>query len=144
MLACLITLALPAAPVAAPAGAEAAAPGKMLKVVNKVRARHGLHALRRSPSLMRSSRRFSRDLMRADRFGHRSRVSASSRFSDLGEVLYRGGARSIRAAVRGWLRSSSHRAILLTRSMRWVGTGYTRGRLTRGRATIWVLQVGSR
>ena len=119
--------------------------GEMIQVINKVRAQHGLHALRASPSLQRSSGAFSNRLMDSNRFGHASRVSASGGFRRLGEALALHGGRDlkIRRTVRNWLRSSSHRAIVLTR-MRLVGAGVTRGRFGRGRATIWVLQVGSR
>ncbi len=118
----------------------------MVQVINKVRARHGLYPLRTSPSLQRSSKRFSRRLMAMNRFGHASRVSASRRFRRLGEALALHGGRrlKIRRTVRRWLRSSAHRRIVLTRSMRLVGAGVTRGRFGRSRATIWVLQTGRR
>ena len=38
--------------------------------------------------------------------------------------------------------SPVHRAIVLTRAMRWIGVGMSRGRFGGGRAVIWVLQVG--
>ena len=118
---------------------------EMIEVINKVRARHGLHALSAPPSLHRSSGAFSRRLMGSNRFGHGSRVSASRGFRRLGEALalHAGRRIAIRRTVRKWLRSSGHRAIVLTR-MRYAGAGVTRGRFGRNRATIWVLQVGSR
>ena len=118
---------------------------EMIDVINKVRAQHGLHSLRASPSLQRSSGAFSRRLMAANRFGHASRVSASRRFRRLGEALalHPGGRLKVRGTVRRWLRSSGHRHIVLTR-MRYIGAGVTQGRFGRRRATIWVLQVGSR
>ena len=118
---------------------------EMIEVINKVRARHGLHPLSASSSLHRSSTAFSRRLMASKRFGHGSRVSASHGFRRPGEALalHRGRKARIRRTVRNWLRSSGHRAIVLTR-MRHVGAGITTGRFGRRRATIWVLQVGSR
>ena len=119
---------------------------EMIQVINKVRARQGLFALRASSSLQHSSGVFSHRLMATNRFGHASRVSASGRFRRLGEALalHSGRRLKIRGTVRSWLRSPGHRAIVLTRSMRYVGAGVTRGRFGRSRATIWVLQTGSR
>jgi uncharacterized protein YkwD len=138
---CMLALAALALP--APAQASHAT-GLMIGKVNQVRARHGLPPLRSSPSLKRSSRRFSNFLMARDVFGHRSRVSASRRFRRLGEALaLHGGHRlGVSGTVRSWLRSPTHRAIVLTRTRNLVGAGCTRGRFGGGRATIWVLQVG--
>jgi uncharacterized protein YkwD len=133
-----LTLALPA-----PAEANHAS-NVMVAKINKVRARHGLPPLRSSPSLNRSSRRFARTMIRRDFFGHRSRVSASRRFRRLGEALamHSGRRPGVSSTLRGWLRSPSHRKLVLTRSRRYVGAGMARGRLGRGRAVIWVMQVG--
>jgi uncharacterized protein YkwD len=130
---------------ALPTSAEANhASNVMVAQINKVRARHGLPPLRSSPSLNRSSRRFARTMIRRDFFGHRSRVSASRRFRRLGEALamHSGRRPGVRGTLRGWLRSPSHRKLVLTRSRRYVGAGMARGRLGRGRAVIWVMQVG--
>ena len=118
----------------------------MIGVINEVRAKHGLYGLRASGSLQRSSNAFSRRLMATNRFGHGSRVSASRGFRRLGEALALSGGSGfkIRRTVRRWLGSSAHRRIVLTRSMRYVGAGVTRGRFGRNRATIWVLQTGSK
>lgn len=118
----------------------------MAAQINKVRARHGLPPLRLSPSLTRSSRRFARKLIARNRFGHASRIQACAAFSRLGEALAMHTGRRDRVAdtVDQWLRSPGHRAIVLHRSMRWLGAGVTHGRFGRMRATIWVLQVGRR
>jgi uncharacterized protein YkwD len=119
---------------------------EMIGVINEVRAKRGLYGLRASPSLQRSSGVFSNRLMATNRFGHGSRVSASGSFRRLGEILAmrRGRRLKIRRTVRNWLRSPRHRAIVLTRSMRYAGASVTRGRFGRSRATIWVLQTGAR
>ena len=128
--------------------ADARSPGQstaaMVARINAVRAQHGLAPLRLSPSLTRSSRRFSRKLMRYDRFGHDSRIHASPAFRLLGEALaFHSGRRdAVGGTVRQWLHSPPHRAIVLTRSMRYLGAGVTHGRFGRAQATIWVLQVG--
>jgi uncharacterized protein YkwD len=128
-------------------GPAAASPGRsaqMAAAINKVRARQGLPALRTSASLNRSARRFSRRLIRSGRFGHASRVQASGRFRSLGEALgmHLGEGLGIRSTLRLWLRSPAHRAIVLTRSMRWAGVGVAKGRYHRHSAAIWVLQTG--
>jgi uncharacterized protein YkwD len=116
----------------------------MLKKINETRARHGLPPLRRSPSLRRSSGRFAHWLMAHDTFGHRAHVSASHRFRKLGEALAMHGGRKpgVRGTLRRWLSSHAHRKLVLTRALRWIGLGMSRGRFGRHRAVIWVLQVG--
>ncbi len=112
--------------------------------VNNYRAAHGLHKLKLSRSLSRSSYAYARHLMRADRFGHSSRIRASGRFHLLGENLAFswGRRRSSRIPVRGWVHSAPHRAVMLNRSFRYVGVGRVAGRFGSRRATIWVLQAG--
>jgi uncharacterized protein YkwD len=120
-----------------------ASPGLMSKV-NGVRKAHRLAPLRVSPALARSSAGYAGRLMQADRFGHASRIRASHRFSRLGEVLAfnRGWTSSASAVVRGWLRSPSHRAALLSPSFRYAGAGVVQGRFGSGKATIWVVHFG--
>ena len=134
--------AFPATASAKPA--QAAAANSMVAKINSVRARNGLRPLRTSPSLGGSSARFARWLMRRGVLGHGSRVRASGRFRRLGEALALHGGRrlAIRSTVRRWLRSPSHRSVLMTRTMRWVGAGVVRGRFRGRRATLWVLQTG--
>ena len=140
----LLALALPA-----PASAErarTAAAGSMIGKINKVRARHGLRPLRVSPALARTSSGFAGSLMRRNVLSHGSRVRSSGRFRRLGEALaLRSGHRlGVGATVRMWLSSPSHRSVILTRSMSWVGAGVIRGRFHGRRATIWVVQTGRR
>jgi uncharacterized protein YkwD len=138
-LACIV-VALPA-----PAEAKKSNAGPlMLQKINQVRARHGLGPLRLSPSLRRSSGRFAHWLMATDQFGHRANVSASHRFSRLGEALamHAGRKPAVRHTVREWLASPPHRRIVLSRGMPWIGLGMSRGRFGSHRAVIWVLQVG--
>ena len=137
MMACAAFL-LPAAP------AQANPARSVVVKVNNYRAAHGLPKLRISRSLSRSSYGYARHLLRTDRFGHSSHIRASSRFRMLGENLAMswGKRRSARIPVRGWIRSSSHRGVLLNRSFRYVGVGRAVGRLGSRRATIWVLHAG--
>jgi uncharacterized protein YkwD len=126
--------------------APAAHGNPVLDEVNQARARHGLAALRASESLERSASAFARHLMRSQRFAHGRRIRASRRFRTLGEALaLRVGPRPLRHAttVRSWLRSPGHRALLLSRSFRYAGAGWTRGRFGGRPAAIWVLHLGS-
>jgi uncharacterized protein YkwD len=117
---------------------------QMLDAINDVRAEHGLYPLRRSKSLGDSAGRYSRWLMANDTFRHLDRIQASSRFSMLGEALamHSGRKFGVRRTLDQWLGSPSHRVLVLTRVMRWVGAGVTRGRFGASKSTIWVLQLG--
>jgi uncharacterized protein YkwD len=137
VLAALAVCALPSPTSAAPRASMAAE-------INSVRQAHGLRPLRLSGSLNRSSSRYARRLLRADWFGHASRIHASPRFRVLGEVLemHRGRRARVRGALRAWLRSPGHRAVLLSPRFRWVGLGVDTGRFRGRTTTIWVGQFG--
>ena len=144
---CMLVLAVLALP--APASAKrvhAAAASSMIGKVNQVRAHNGLQPLRPSGSLIGSASRFSSFLLGHGVLAHRSRVSASGHFKRLGEALamHSGKGLGVGATVRMWLRSPTHRAVLLTRSMNLVGVGAAQGRFRGHRATIWVLQTAHR
>jgi uncharacterized protein YkwD len=144
MMVCVLLL-LPAG--AAAAGGRAAtadAEAKMIDVINEVRSKHGLDGLRQSGSLSGSAGRFSHWLMSTDTFGHAERIRAGDEFAFLGEALemHAGRKFQIRAAVDRWMGSATHRALLLTKLMPWVGPGVTRGLYGSRPSTIWVLQFG--
>ena len=117
---------------------------EMTRAINAVRAQHGLASFERSASLTGSAERYSSYLMQHDVFTHQSSIWASSRFALLGEALamHSGDRFKVRSTIRQWLGSPSHRAILLSSTMRRQGAGVTRGRYGSGRAVIWVLHVG--
>jgi uncharacterized protein YkwD len=117
---------------------------KMTKAINEVRAHYGLPAFRRSASLTSSAERYSNWLMGHDVFAHQSSIWASSRFKLLGEALewHSGRSFKVRETLNRWLGSPSHRAIVLSPTMRRQGAGVTRGRFGSRRATIWVLHAG--
>jgi uncharacterized protein YkwD len=129
-----------------PASAPATPRESMLRQINAMRAYVGVHPLRLSGSLNRSSYRYSRYLMRRDRFGHASTIRASRRFRVLGEVLemHRGRRAQVGATFRAWMRSPGHRHVLLSRRFYWIGLGRVAGRFHGRRATIWVGQLGRR
>ena len=141
--AAILLLAMPAPAVAGKA-ANDRAEAEMTAAINQVRAQHGLGRLDRSSSLTGSAERYSHWLMANDTFGHAGRIQASGRFAMLGEALelHRGRRFDVRGALRRWMESPSHRAIVLSPVMQWQGVGVTRGRFGSRRSTIWVLHVG--
>jgi uncharacterized protein YkwD len=143
----LAVLVALAASLVVPAGASAtSAPLKVLKRVNKIRARHGLRKLHLSRSLEHSAKRYSRYQMRHGYFGHSSRIHASRRYRTLGEILemHRGRAAAPGFAVRNWMHSSPHRSIILSSAFRFAGAGYAEGRFQGHRSVIWTMHFGRR
>ena len=132
---------------ATPATARPSPRQVMISGINDFRAGQGLRRLRSSPSLNRSAVAFARYQMRTGRFGHSPRgIRASRRFAVRGEVLeiHRGRYARSRRALGSWKRSGSHRSVLLSRRVGYVGAGYVRGRFRGRSAGIWVVQVGGK
>jgi uncharacterized protein YkwD len=116
---------------------------RVLALVNHVRATHGLARLRIVSSLERASRAHSREMVGRDYFSHSSYsgTSFSTRlirfgFSPAGyrswavgeDIAYGSGSRGTAAAIfRAWMRSPSHRAVILTARYRSVGVGRAAG-----------------
>jgi len=136
-----------AACTALPGASAAATPEEqeMVDALNAGRADRNLPQLRLSPSLERSSFAFAQRLMRTDVFAHAERIQAGGRFRRLGEVLaWTPGLRLRRPrAVRMWLASPGHRALILSRRFHYVGAGRARGIFGGVPATVWVVQLGS-
>jgi uncharacterized protein YkwD len=143
VVACLFVVGL----MALPTSPAAAAPGtKMIKKINKVRAKHGLRAVRRSRGLARSARSYARVMMARDYFGHGARIRAPRKFRRKGEAIAmsRGHRARPRRALRMWMHSPGHRALVLSSGFRFAGAGVTRGRYHGRRTTMWVLHLGAR
>jgi uncharacterized protein YkwD len=106
----------------------------ILKVMNEVRATHGLRPLRLDGRLQRAARGHSRTMLRTGQFFHgafTSRIrSTGVKAPRVGENLAWGvGVLSrARAIVNMWLASPEHRANLLHAGYRTVGVGALRGR----------------
>jgi uncharacterized protein YkwD len=115
----------------------------MVEAVNEAREDHGRHALRKSRRLARSAGRLAARLTELNAFGHLG--SPSKRAGVQGEALarHRGWRARARSTVRSWLRSPSHRRVILGR-FRTVGAGIKRGRMGGRLSTVWVLHVGGR
>lgn len=119
---------------------------RMIEAVNELRAAHGLEPLASSEALSRSSERWAASQLRAGWVGHSDRIAAPGSWAVLGEAVavHRGHRARVPATVRRWAGSPSHASLLLSPLFDKAGAGVVRGRLGRGPATVWVLQLGSR
>jgi uncharacterized protein YkwD len=129
-----------------PTATAAASPaGEAIDALNQVRRAHGLPGLKVSRSLNRSSERYARRMLRYDYFGHGSRIDVAGGFSRAGEALawHSGWTPQPVDTVRRWMASPGHRALLMSRSFRYVGIGLARGKLGSRVATTWVAHVGA-
>ena len=84
--------------------------------------------------------------MSEDALYHQARPSTGGGYSRAGEVLamHTGTSDRVGATVARWMRSSTHRAVLLAKGFSEMGAGVVHGRYGRSRAVIWVVQVGKR
>lgn len=129
----------------APAAANARkSPSPMIDKINEVREAHGLAPMRYSRSLSRSSARFAHHLADTQRFAHSSRIKASGRFSQLGEILalMRGWEVQRSATLAYWLQSWSHRAVILNPAFRYVGAARAPGYYAGSPTLFWTVQFG--
>lgn len=139
------TLAVSLTFLLAPASGEARkSPSPMVDKINKVRRAHGIRGLRYSPSLSGSSSAFAHYLASTQRFAHGSRIHASRRFSQLGEILalMRGWKVRRNPPLRYWLQSPGHRAVLLSPAFRYIGAARSRGTFGGTRSLVWTVQFG--
>jgi uncharacterized protein YkwD len=132
---------------------------RLFLAINEVRQQHHLRPLLLSKGLRQAAQHHSRDMVRRNYFAHTSprgvtladRIRASvfkTRGSwSAGENLAWGSGSigSPRNVIRMWLRSSSHRAILLSRTWRFVGIGRSTGRFQgQSNAAVWTADFGHR
>ena len=125
---------------------------KVVRIINRIRARHGLRRLRPSRSLARAATEHTRDMLRRDFLGH-----ASSDGTSMGQRVRRytgarwvgesiaavSGRATARRAVRMWMHSPPHRAVLLSRSGRRIGVDKRRGRLGAARRAVFTADLAS-
>jgi len=142
VLAGLLLMALPTA--GAIAATDEDPPERMFDAINEVRANHGLAPLRAAPKLLHAAGRKARAVIRSDSFNHGSSYRNTG-FRTAGEAMAynRGWSTRTGAAIRMWLRSPGHRALVLSQSFRYVGAGIARGRFGGAPTTIWVAQFGA-
>ena len=128
--------------------------GALVCLVNWARVHAGVAPLRRARPLERSARLQGERMVACDELSHtpcgeRRPMAASARVGYLatGENLFyaAGGRGTPREAVGGWLRSPTHRAILLGARWRELGSALLRVDRFDGneQVAIWVLHVGA-
>jgi uncharacterized protein YkwD len=131
MLLALIFAAIGSATPETRAAAVASSPSEraLLAEVNRVRATHGLGALRSDGRLIRAARAHTQTMLRRNRFAHGDTLARLRRFGvrsgRVGENLAWGAGSyaSAQAIVRMWLDSPRHRANLLRGGFRKIGLG---------------------
>jgi uncharacterized protein YkwD len=150
---CCAVLALQPVHAAAARGHLDRGERKVIRIVNRIRARHGLRRMRASRSLGRAAAAHSSDMLRRDFLGHASsdgtpmirRVHRYTRGRWIGEtVAALSGRATSRRVVRMWMHSPPHRAVLLSRSARRIGVGRGRGRLGSARRAVFTADLASR
>ena len=126
---------------------------KVVRIVNRIRARHGLRRLRASRSLARAASAHSSDMLRRDFLGHSSsdgtpmsmRVRRYTGARWIGEsIAALSGRRTARRVVRMWMHSPPHRAVLLAHAGRRIGVGKRRGRLGSAPRAVFTVDLASR
>ena len=148
-----------AVPAVSPAQAKAASARqdrverKVLKKVNKIRARQGLKKLRKSRALATSADDKSLEMARTRVISHTSpdgtsmeqRVRRYVRARYVGETIAFASARRGQASVivRSWMHSPSHRSAILSGGFRRAGLGRRKGIVGGGRAAIVTLNLAS-
>jgi len=113
-------------------------------LVNRVRASHDVHSVRRSRLLGKAARFHSGDMVQRGYFGHEGpagdtlgmRVQrtgyAPAHAGGIGEALAWGSLASPRSLMQALMQSPEHRVILLDPSARDIGLGLTLGAPTSG------------
>lgn len=123
-------------------------------LVNWARDRNGAPYVSASPALQRAAYRKAINVIRCKRLSHRacgkppsSTVRAAGYdIRTWGENLYigEGDDGTPLAAIEAWLRSPSHRAVLLGRGFAHVGVAVVpAARLAGGTSSLWVLELGA-
>jgi uncharacterized protein YkwD len=126
---------------------------KVVKLVNRIRARHGLRRLKASPTLARAASDHTGDMLRADYLSHCSsdgtpmptRVRRYTGAKWVGENIATTARRHAlaRRVVRMWMASAGHRAVLLSPSGRRIGVGKERGKLGSARRVVFTVDLAS-
>jgi uncharacterized protein YkwD len=127
---------------------------KVIKLVNRIRARHGLRRLRACAPLARAANDHTGDMLRADFLSHSSsdgtpmpsRVRRYTGADWVGEnvaAVSRRGS-TARRVVRMWMNSAGHRAVLLSPSGRRIGVARRAGRLGSAKRAVFTADLASR
>jgi uncharacterized protein YkwD len=127
---------------------------RVIRLVNRIRARHGLRRLRANRRLAVAASTHTGDMLRRDFLSHASsdgtdmstrvrRYTGTKRW--IGEnIVAMSGRATARKAVRMWMHSPPHRAILLSPSGRRIGVGKRRGKLGSAPRAVITADLSSR
>lgn len=128
----------------------------VMRAVNNQRARHGLSPLRHDRRLARAADHHSRDMIRANFFSHTSsngtsmwrrvhRFRPSKRVGENLAYIHRSHRRrAARRIVKLWMRSSGHRAAILSRNFGRIGVARRIGRLRGMPVMVFTANFSSR
>jgi len=151
---CAVLAWQPAKASASGVGSLDRAERKVIRIVNRIRARQGLRRLKASRSLARAATVHTGDMLRRDFLSHASsdgtamcdRVRRFAGRKDwVGEsIAVIPGRATARKAVRMWMNSPPHRAVLLSPSGRRIGVGKRRGKLGSARRAVFTADLASR
>jgi len=130
---------------------------KMLDLHNRKRASRGLPRLCVHPKLQKAARAHSVDMIRRDYFSHNTKGRNEGPCQRLRRYGYKwrlcgeniawgsGSKGSPNSRFKAWMKSSGHRANILTRGFREVGIGAARGTYQHYRnVTMWTVDFGDR
>jgi uncharacterized protein YkwD len=125
----------------APAASALGHRGKLLRMLNAVRERHGLRELRIDPSFSRDAVRHVRAMVRADQVYDPPNLDtflSDEPWQQIGASIS-GCAGSLRGLHRAWMRHHSHRVIMLEPRLRRVGIGVIQNFSANvcGRSSFW-------
>jgi uncharacterized protein YkwD len=160
LLACSAVICCCAVLIWHPGAAQASSAGldrterKVVRLVNRIRARHGLRRLKASRALARAANDHTGDILRSDVVSHSSsdgtpmatRVRRYTGADWVGENIATVSRRrsAARKVVRMWMSSPGHRAVLLSPSGRRIGVGTRAGRLGGRRLAVFTADLASR
>ena len=151
---CCVVLAWQPAKASADRGHLDRTERKVIRIVNRIRARHGLRRLRANRRLAVAASTHTGDMLRRDFLSHASsdgtdmsarvrRYTGTKRW--IGEnIVAMSGRATARKAVRMWMHSPPHRAVLLSPSGRRIGIGKRRGKLGTARRAVFTADLTSR
>jgi uncharacterized protein YkwD len=150
---CCAVLAWQPARAAADRGGLDRTERKVIRIVNRIRARHGLRRLKISRRLARAASQHTGDMIARNFLSHASsdgtgmaqRVRHYTGARWIGETIaVVSGRATASRAVRLWMHSPPHRAVLLSPAGRRIGVGKRRGWLGGSRRAVFTADLASR
>jgi uncharacterized protein YkwD len=150
---CLAIQALQPAEASANRGRLDRVEKKVIRIVNRIRARHGLRRLKASRPLAAAATEHTGDMLRRDFLSHASSDGTAMgdrvrRYTGtkhwIGEnIVAMSGRATARKAVRLWMHSPPHRAILLSPAGGRIGVGKRRGKLGSAPLAVFTADLTS-